>query len=886
MGKIERNKTNVLFWLKRIGSRVKLAAIAVGCLIMLMPFHSHAASNFTYAKKQIDGVNHYTITGYTGSDTNVVFPQEIDGNKITAIGHSAFWKRTDVTSITIPEGYTVIDSNAFYGCTNVTKINLPNTLIAIKDYGLNCQQPDVSKVERIVLPKSLQSIGYASFHSGLAYGVYANSYGHNWVKSSNNYYTIVDAGSKSQIPTGKWEGIPATFLDSIKGSSRENDFDKNVMYNSYHWGEGWINNHTYATPDSAFITYDSQSDVYMTVRNSANGIFADYFTSNFAFIGQKKIPQELPMFGGFKETEKYYFIVSGQKNHEESNDKEVIRVTKYDKAWNRIGSAAVKGCDVYEPFACNSVDMINVNDSLIVRTGRTKYRTSDGLNHECSHTFEIDINKMSVIFADGVSDRGDKFSYVSHSFNQFAALDNDGNFVMVDHGDAYPRRLQLISRPTMYYNGLLVTGSKLEASAFDISGATGDNTTGVMLGGLLATDFSYIVAGTSVVQDKDYRNHTTRNVFVSVIDKKNGASKIKWITNYPDGESPLDTCTNPYLLKVNTDANVIIWTRGGTLYYQMLDDAGNTFGETKSRAGKLSDCDPIVVDNKVIWFVANGTDNEFFTLDLSSEISGHKPNIKQDDKTSPGVSSEQKEMISSFAKRLYTVALSRDYDAAGLEKWVDDLASGKKTGAEVAQGFFFSEEFMNKNLSDSDYIDTLYRTMFNREADPNGKADWMKALSSGMSREFVYHGFAEGLEFKNLCNSYGIIQGKVTLSANRDQNRLLTAFVARNYTKALGRDFDVDGINDWTGRILKGEATPSDVTAGFIFSPEFMNKNLNNEDFLTVLYWTYFDREPDTEGYNMWLERINSNEVNREYVVKTGFSCSEEFRNLVASFGL
>lgn len=243
-------------------------------------------------------------------------------------------------------------------------------------------------------------------------------------------------------------------------------------------------------------------------------------------------------------------------------------------------------------------------------------------------------------------------------------------------------------------------------------------------------------------------------------------------------------------------------------------------------------------------------------------------------------------LVKDFTARLYTVALGRAYEETGLTYWSSKLISGKMTGAEVAQGFFFSEEFTNKNLSDSDYIETLYKTMFNRGADESGKAYWMNALSKGMSREFVYRGFAEGEEFKNLCESFGIKQGTVALTQNRDKNQQLTAFVARNYTKALGRIAEEAGLNDWTGRILEGKASPADVTAGFIFSEEFTNKNLSNEDFVKVLYQTYFDREADNDGFNDWVSKLNAGEVDRKYVVKTGFSCSAEFENLVKSFGL
>ena len=94
---------------------------------------------------------------------------------------------------------------------------------------------------------------------------------------------------------------------------------------------------------------------------------------------------------------------------------------------------------------------------------------------------------------------------------------------------------------------------------------------------------------------------------------------------------------------------------------------------------------------------------------------------------------------------------------------------------------------------------------------------------------------------------------------------------------------DDEGMNNWTGQILNGK-DPAEVVWGFIFSDEFKNRNLNNDQFIKVMYETYFDREADTAGYNDWMNRMNSG-ATREDVVN-GFSGSQEFYNLVKSFGL
>lgn len=245
-----------------------------------------------------------------------------------------------------------------------------------------------------------------------------------------------------------------------------------------------------------------------------------------------------------------------------------------------------------------------------------------------------------------------------------------------------------------------------------------------------------------------------------------------------------------------------------------------------------------------------------------------------------------REEVEAFVSRIYTVALGRNPEADGLKYWTDFLVSGQKTGAEVAQGFFFSQEFTNRKLTNEQYVDTLYRTMFDREADQGGKNGWLKDLYNGASWEYVYHGFAESVEFANLCNRFNIRQGSVALQQPRDQNIKLTEFVSRVYYIALNRSsLDEAGINDWCGRILNG-GKPADIVWGIVFSNEFENRKLDDSQFVSVLYKTYFDREAsnDPDGYNYWMNKLESGE-SRENIV-SGFSNSVEFDNLVKSFGL
>ena len=83
------------------------------------------------------------ITKYTGSDTELEIPSEINGKKVTSIGDDAFrgiWDNdeqkyiSNITSITIPNSVTSIGDGAFWGCTSLTSVTIPKSVTSIGKY--------------------------------------------------------------------------------------------------------------------------------------------------------------------------------------------------------------------------------------------------------------------------------------------------------------------------------------------------------------------------------------------------------------------------------------------------------------------------------------------------------------------------------------------------------------------------------------------------------------------------------------------------------------------------------------------------------------------------------------------------------------------------------
>ncbi len=125
----------------------------------------------------------------------------------------------------------------------------------------------------------------------------------------------------------------------------------------------------------------------------------------------------------------------------------------------------------------------------------------------------------------------------------------------------------------------------------------------------------------------------------------------------------------------------------------------------------------------------------------------------------PNIRIEPNENILAFATRLYTTCLCRTPDAQGLADWASMIANQEISGSMAAHEFFFSAEFLgDTSIDNSEYIIRLYSTFMDRLPDQAGSDYWVDSLDNGASREEVFNGFADSIEWSNICNSYGILK--------------------------------------------------------------------------------------------------------------------------------
>ena len=240
--------------------------------------------------------------------------------------------------------------------------------------------------------------------------------------------------------------------------------------------------------------------------------------------------------------------------------------------------------------------------------------------------------------------------------------------------------------------------------------------------------------------------------------------------------------------------------------------------------------------------------------------------------------------VAGFVERLYTVALGRSSEPTGKANWIAAIKNGE-TGADAAKGFLFSDEFLNKNMSNSDFVTILYRVFFDRQPDAAGHAAWVAVLERGESKQDVILGFINSTEWANVCLKYGIRSGgtgtaNITIEPNDD----IIAFATRLYTTCLKRTPDQNGLRAWALQLANLRDTGTNAAHGFFFSDEMNNNPVSNEEFVTRLYLTFMDRNPDTAGFNAWVGQLNSG-VSREEVFQ-GFAQSREFGEICARYGI
>ena len=397
--------------------------------------------------------------------------------------------------------------------------------------------------------------------------------------------------------------------DSIKRPA----VDRHSYLKNFNWASP-LKSYIVRTDDGGYMIFY----VELQLGISEEGYEVEYYDSSFRFLKSKHIDTELGIFGTFYSDSTGYYVFTGKDNPKESAKVECFRLTKYDKDWNRISSCGFYDCNTVFPLDCGGANITSSGKYMVIGTNHTMYKSSDGYNHEANVTALVDTSEMKLL--DIQCAKNNYAGYCSHSFNHLVKIE-DNHIIGVSHGDAYPREIGL-----WYYGADITTGrfdNPLPTSytVLKIGGSYEEhgNYTGATLGGFEISNTSYLVAGNSIdqndysVYDEDTIYDDTasyRNIFISVIDKSTGQTNVKWLTtDAKDGFGYY----NPFLVKVNDNSFVVIWSavnKESTVYYAFIDGKGNLQGSVMTAKGYITDCQPVLSGNNIVWF-GNETNNMF-----------------------------------------------------------------------------------------------------------------------------------------------------------------------------------------------------------------------------------------------------------------------------------
>ncbi len=382
---------------------------------------------------------------------------------------------------------------------------------------------------------------------------------------------------------------------------------------------------TYARTIKSYIEETDKG--FRRIEYYNNKLTIEEYDKSFALKSTKTITKNSYIFGGYYQGSDYCYLVWGQNNPEENDNQEVLLIEKYTKGLGtKKGSVSVYGANTYIPFDAGSLRMTETAGRLYIHTAHEMYVSDDGYHHQANMTFVVDTITMTV--ADSWYDVWNiSGGYVSHSFNQF--IETDGRYIYrVDHGDAYPRSVVITK--------CAVGGDITDVSytnALPISGAIGDNFTGVSVGGVELTANNVIIAGNTADQSSDYISYySKRNIFITVTDKNLSKTTVKYLTNYTDDDEA-EVCT-PHLVKINDNKFLVMWEelKDYTIYTRLctIDGQGNLTSEIVDTYMYLSDCAPVLFsDGLVYWYKSDTSGATLYRVNPDDLTSANNGEVKK-----------------------------------------------------------------------------------------------------------------------------------------------------------------------------------------------------------------------------------------------------------------
>ena len=111
-----------------------------------------------------------------------------------------------------------------------------------------------------------------------------------------------------------------------------------------------------------------------------------------------------------------------------------------------------------------------------------------------------------------------------------------------------------------------------------------------------------------------------------------------------------------------------------------------------------------------------------------------------------------------FIKMLYDNSLIRVFDESGFNYWNEQLTNGVFGANFIVEHFIFSDEIGAKvaAMSNAEFINFLYQTLFARNPDTAGYDSWLSYMNSGASQLEILQAFLNNEEWISVCDMFNV----------------------------------------------------------------------------------------------------------------------------------
>lgn len=134
---------------------IKIISVFVFTFVLIIAFttFTNADNNYNDFQYVVDN-GEIVITGYTGTEKNIIVPYAIDGIPVRKIAEKAFFN-LEIESIILSNNVKYIEELAFAGNQKLTSVTLSTNLVSIGEYAFT----GCYALPSIIIPNSVTEIG-------------------------------------------------------------------------------------------------------------------------------------------------------------------------------------------------------------------------------------------------------------------------------------------------------------------------------------------------------------------------------------------------------------------------------------------------------------------------------------------------------------------------------------------------------------------------------------------------------------------------------------------------------------------------------------------------------------------------------------------------------